>query len=240
MAITDPFDALQKQFENEDRSSDPILGCLAQLASDLNLPWLADKALGSITGRLTKNRLERLGLMLDALVSEVRRHESSLQAMLGAEEQRRFDEWFGLVEDGLKKAEQTRAKDRVERIGVILANSLVHIPTPDVNDVEELMRIAVELSDRDVEFVNELVRIQGSIVERGGRIDRFSAWQSWEQGRWGSNPDGQLDSVFSKLESLGLVSRLAPPNNLNIMADIQNRFALLKKELDFVRFAQRQ
>ena len=46
--------------------------------------------------------------------------------------------------------------------------------------------------------------------------------------------DPELDSVFSKLESYGLVTRLAPPNNQNIMADIQNRYALLPKGLRFV------
>ena len=52
--------------------------------------------------------------------------------------------------------------------------------------------------------------------------------------------DPELDSTFSKLESFGLVVRLAPPNNLNIMADFQNRYALLRKGLDFAGFVRRK
>jgi len=44
----------------------------------------------------------------------------------------------------------------------------------------------------------------------------------------------ELDSVFSKLESYGLVTRIAPPNNQNILADYQNRYALLSKGGRFV------
>jgi hypothetical protein len=39
--------------------------------------------------------------------------------------------------------------------------------------------------------------------------------------------------VFSKLESYGLVARIPPPNNLNISADFQNRYVLLKKGARF-------
>lgn len=47
-----------------------------------------------------------------------------------------------------------------------------------------------------------------------------------------------LDSVFSKLESYGLVARIPPPNNLNITADFQNRYARLSKGLRFVELAR--
>jgi hypothetical protein len=162
--------------------------------------------------------------------------------MKGADQeaQKRCQEWFTLVEDGLKKAEQTRAKERVQRIGQILANSLVRVPVPNADDVEEMMRIAIELSDSEVQSLDELVKVQGPTVERLGRISRYDAWNSWPRGPWGARPDGEIDSKFSKLESLGLVTRVPPQSNLNITADIQNRFALLKKGLEFIRFAQRQ
>jgi hypothetical protein len=56
----------------------------------------------------------------------------------------------------------------------------------------------------------------------------------WEQGFWGTRIIPEIDSVFSKLESYGLVARIPPPNNLNIMADYQNRYVLLKKGVRFV------
>jgi hypothetical protein len=62
----------------------------------------------------------------------------------------------------------------------------------------------------------------------------------WEQGPWGTRIDPEIDSVFSKLESYGLVSRIAPPNNLNISADFQNRYVLLAKGLRFVDLVQQR
>lgn len=243
MSIKDPIDALEKHFENEDRSSDPVVQRLARLASELPLPWPADKGISWITGRLAANRIERIELMLAVIRDELRRHEDQLQVISQApreETQHRLAEWLTLVEDGAKKAERTRAKERVERIGKILAKSLLLIPAPDADDVEEMTRIAMDLSDHDVDLLNELVRVQSALLGANGRVPRFQAWTSWPKGRWGIAPDGNADSVFSKLESFGLVSRLAPPNNLNISAEIQDRYGLLRKGLEFVRFIQQQ
>ena len=97
-----------------------------------------------------------------------------------------------------------------------------------------MMRVAMELSDHDIEFLREFVRIEGFMLEGQDHIPRYDAHTKWEQGRWRDRIDPEIDSVFSKLESYGLVARLAPPNNLNLMADFQNRYVLLKKGLRFV------
>lgn len=81
MAIKDPLDALEKQFESEDRSTDPVLSRIAQLASDLSLPWPADKGIGWITGRLAANRIERIELTLKVIRDELRRHQDQLLAL---------------------------------------------------------------------------------------------------------------------------------------------------------------
>jgi hypothetical protein len=122
----------------------------------------------------------------------------------------------------------------------IFANALIFVPIPVADNVEEMMRVAMELSDRDIVFLNELIRVQGTAVRQSGRISRYDAWSTWPNGTWGERLDGEIDSTFSKLEGLGLVSRLGPPNNLNITADVQNRFALLKKGLGFAKFAGAQ
>lgn len=235
MAIDDPLDALQKQFEDEERSTDPVLKRLLDLLSSLPLPWAADKTVRRVLGRLSADRVERIELTLSVVRDELKRHEDKLKTM---SEGPRFDEWSALFLDGLKRAEQTRSKERVERIGRILANALVRTPAPKGDDVEEMMRVAVNLSDREVQMLNELVRVQGAMVNNAGHIDRYQAWDSWTRGSWGEKVDGEIDAVFSKLESFGLVTRLAPPNNLNIMADFQNRYALLGKGRDFIKFVQ--
>jgi hypothetical protein len=115
-----------------------------------------------------------------------------------------------------------------------VAQPLKSARNPKRETTEEMMRVAMELSDHDIEFLRELVRIESSLFQTQDHIPRYDAYTKWEQGRWGDRIDPEIDSVFSKLESYGLVARLAPPNNLNILADFQNRYVLLKKGLRFV------
>ena len=122
----------------------------------------------------------------------------------------------------------------MKRIGLILANAVVESKRTEADEVEEMMRVAMELSDHDIEFLRELVRIEGLMLQAQDHIPRYDAHAKWEQGRWGDRIDPEIDSVFSKLESYGLVARLAPPNNLTLLADFQNRYVLLKKGLRFV------
>jgi len=96
----------------------------------------------------------------------------------------------------------------------------------------------MELSDRDIEFLKELIKIEGAMLQAQDHITRQTAHTKWEHGWWGARIDPEIDSVFSKLESFGLVARLAPPNNLNITADFQNRYVLLKKGLRFSTLVQ--
>ena len=117
---------------------------------------------------------------------------------------------------------------------MILGNAAVEQKQTDADEIEEMMRVARDLSDRDIRFLRELVNIEGKQLESRDHIDRYNAHTFWEHGFWGNRIDPEIDSVFSKLESYGLVARIPPPNNLNIMADFQNRYVLLKKGLRFV------
>lgn len=151
-----------------------------------------------------------------------------------AEMETREDVSRELLLEAARRAESTRAKERVERIGLILANAVVEPKSIDADEIEEMMRVAAELSDRDVEFLRELIKIEGSFLQSVNHIPRYDAYVWWEQGFWGDRIDPEIDSVFSKLESYGLVSRLAPPNTLTVLADFQNRYVLLKKGVRFV------
>ena len=121
----------------------------------------------------------------------------------------------------------------MKRIGLILANAVVGSQPTDADEVEEMMRVAMDLSDSDIRYLRELIRIEGTALETQDHIAGYDAHTRWEQGFWGTRIVPEIDSVFSKLESYGLVSRLAPPNNLNVMADFQNRYVLLKKGMRF-------
>jgi len=138
------------------------------------------------------------------------------------------------VLDALRRAANTRAKERIKRIGLILANAFTQVKHANDDETEEMMRVATELSDSDVEHLKELVRIEGTMLEGKHHIPRYDAYVKWEHGRWGNSVDPSIDSAFSKLESYGLVARIPPASNLNTIADFQNRYVLLPKGLHLV------
>jgi hypothetical protein len=238
-----PFDALKRYFELEDSSTSPVTKTAVNVFSRLPLMWPFDKAIAMLKDHLGADSLDRIRIMLETCMNEVRKHENDIRKLfetLSAQEsQQRTDAANELLVDATRKAINTRAIDRVKRIGLILANGTIEAKPTDGDEIEEMMRVAMELSDNDVRYLRELVRIEGGQVAGQGRVTRHSAHTLWEQGFWGTHLDGELDSVFSKLESYGLVARIPPPNNLNIMADFQNRYVLLKKGLRFVTLVKR-
>jgi hypothetical protein len=202
------------------------------------LTWPFDKAAQKISGHLAGNKFERIYLLLEAYANEIRKHDNQIRQFLDSPPnpitKAREEVARELLLEAARRAEVTRSKERVKRIALILANTVVEQKSIDADETEEMMRVAAELGDRDIEYLRELIKIEGSLLQSANHIPRYDAHVKWELGFWGRDRiDPEIDSVFSKLESYGLVSRLAPPNNLNILADFQYRYVLLKKGIRF-------
>jgi len=146
-------------------------------------------------------------------------------------------EWPALAIDGLRRAQQTRARDRIARIAAILANSLVEqrVATPD--DVEEMMRIAMELGDRDI-LAMKLIAESASGSSWSDRLSWQHAWDLFKRLPWRANGffDSDVESVCSKLASFGLLARLDIPPNQNMTTSMHNGYELLQKGKAFIRF----
>jgi hypothetical protein len=232
MPIDDPIGALEKQFELERSSISPVTEKFLAIASRLLLPAILDKAIASLREHIATDSEERVRLLLETVAQVVQRHESAIQHL-------RDDEGIrGLALDAVRRAARTRAKKRVERLGLILGGAFVQTNAKDDDELEEMMRVATELSDSDVDYLRELDKIEGSMLDGRDHIPRHAAYDRWVQGRWGDSLQPAIDSAFSKLESYGLVARIAPPNNLNAFADFQNRYVLLPKGLRFVKLVR--
>lgn len=244
MAADDfPPDALKRRFEIEDAFVSPVTKKVLDIASSLPLGWPFNKAIDKIRSQLGADSTERIRIMLETVIEHLRSHDQyvrKLQSELSAEaSQARTDTLKELILDGARKAEATRAHERIRRLGLILANATIEARQTDADEIEEMMRVAMELSDHDVTFLRELVSISGRQLEVQERIPRPSAHVTWEHGKWSKlGPD--IDSVFSKLEGYGLVARIPPPNNLNIGADFANRYVLLKKGLRFTELIRQK
>jgi hypothetical protein len=238
MAIDDnPIEVLRKQFELEDISKSPVteqvVKITAELAKFLSFTSALQSILQKVGERIRTDSVERIAIMLTTVADVVLRHDrdiSQLRESQSAEQKKARDEQEArLVVDGARRASATRSITRVERIGIILARTISAPIPPDEDEIEEMMRIATELTEVDVTYLRDLVSLQAQYLQGRSHVERYTAYQSWVNGPWGDRVDPTIDSVFHKLESYGLVSAIAPNNTFNIMADIQTRFALLPK-----------
>jgi predicted transcriptional regulator len=237
VAIDDhPVEVLRRQLDLEDSSKMPFAEKILTALQSFPLKYPLDRWVDRLKEGIGADATNRIRLMVEICGDEIVRHDKvlrSLESRLNEHESRqRMEVASELLLDASRRAAVTRSIERVKRIGLILANGILPEKI-DADEIEEMMRIAMELSDRDVSCLRDLVNLEGATLRTAKRIDRYNAHSTWEHGPWGANPDGELDSAFSKLESYGLVSRLAPPNNLNIMADFQNRYVLLQKGMRF-------
>jgi hypothetical protein len=244
MAIDDnPIEALRKQFDLEDLSrspvSDAVIKVTTEVAKILALPPSLKPIIQTIGDKIRTDGIERISIMLKTVADEVLKHDQEIRKMKEAlssqQVTEREEKEAALVIDGARRAFVTRSIAKVQRIGIILARTISAPASPDEDEIEEMMRIASELAEADIAYLGDLVKVQGQFLAHRPYIERYTAYQSWEGGPWGSRVDPTLDSVFHKLESYGLVSAIAPNNTLNITADIQTRFSLLPKGLRFFR-----
>jgi hypothetical protein len=242
MAIDDnPIEALRKQFDLEDSAKSPVTAGIVKAATELvkfgKVPVPLNAIIQRVAQLISNDSNERIKIMLETVADQVLKHDKEIREIQESQTVERarakVEQVARLVIDGARRASVTRSVERVKRLGIILSQSIVD-PTPvDEDEIEEMMRIATELADEDVKYLRELVTVHGRFVAENRHMERYTAYNEWERGPWGTRVDPKIDSVFNKLESYGLVSAIAPNNTLNISADIQTRYALLPKGLRF-------
>ena len=90
---------------------------LVQLASLLPLGWPLDKAIGKLKERLAADSLDRIRLILETCMNEIRKHGETLrqlrEALNEGEAEVRVNALKELLLDGARKAEDTRDRERV-------------------------------------------------------------------------------------------------------------------------------
>ncbi len=153
---------------------------------------------------LTKRRAENLEYLVNVLLEEFKKSNKQLEQL--SEEHQRFlqTDYVELVADGLRKAENTRAKERIARIAQILFSVAEIGPAISLDEAEELLRIATNLSDLDVAVLREIHRAQAGFLKenQAGRVNRETANEAWRD----SPP---------KIDGLSLVKMIKKWNQTN-------------------------
>jgi hypothetical protein len=245
MAIDDPISALQSLNASDDRQGSPVsrfakefLGIVKLFAPPgAEIPLAGLEAVTEwLSARAEKNREE----LLDAVAEEIKHRGAQIEQLRAtSEEHRRFmaDEMPGLALDALRRAEQTRAKERIRRLGRILVHAAQVGPKDGADYAEEMLRIATELGERDILMLREVVcaEIMGpdQPINEQHRLNRAN--RVWEQVPWLRIGIGmeERESIAGKLQSFGLLSASS-----NISA-VSNTYVVLPKARDFVKYVQR-
>jgi hypothetical protein len=172
MSIDDPQKALEERIAAEEQAASPLMRFVPALARVLDAvptELLPAEVAGVATGTkwlakiassfIAKSQGERREALIEVLSTELRWLKDKVEQ---TDERVTFmrNEFPSLVLDALEKAEQTRARARIERIGRIIANAAVSGPTKPTDLTDELSRIAMSLDDSDVVVLSELVRAQ--------------------------------------------------------------------------------
>jgi hypothetical protein len=83
------------------------------------------------------------------------------------------------VLDALRRAEQTRPKERIRRLGRILVHVAEAGPKNGTDYVEEMMRIAGALADIEVAALGHITSGQSRLLGPRGRVSDNDARMRW-------------------------------------------------------------
>jgi hypothetical protein len=220
--IDDPADALKAQNSADDRLRSPVSRLVGPFLEITKLftPLLPGSGVmvgaAGVLNRLLDRSAKNVAELVAVLQEEMKCRGAQIAALTKESEARRKfmqDEFPGLVLDALGKAADTRAKDRIGRLARILVRAAEVGPESDADQVEEFMRVAVNLSGQDVLVLSKAVAQSAREEERGqGKEARAQvsarAWMAIGQYRLAGPTGDELASIGSKLQSFGLASRI--------------------------------
>jgi len=212
MSVDDELSAIKSLNDSEERNRSPVANYAkdAIAAIGVVVPPLG-AALGVIANALDRREASNREELVSALLKKVREHSGILARLTAqSEEHARFskEEFPGLVVEGLRRAESVRSIKRIQRFAAVLASSLQVGPRDGADFVEEMLRIANELSDVDVKVLSLASEAFSKQREMGTQeADTVLAARAWTTMTTGITGD-ELASVGEKLQSFGLVTRI--------------------------------
>ena len=223
VVLDDPI----KQAENQIAAdvASPVAQGVAEIAA--LVPGLTSVLGVAVQRWIERRRYENQAYLIEVLKSELVRVRGRLAELMQKHPEFWRDDFILLLLDGLKKAENVRAKERIERIAMILAHAAVTGPFQSADCTEEMMRMAMDLDDRDVEILREVY--EASIADRQIIVDGHPLESS-------DVPRSSAASVLAKLQSFGLI--IDEITDRWEITRSKTPFGILQKGRDFVTYIQ--
>jgi hypothetical protein len=257
MASDDPLEQIEALIASDERQRSPVLPIATSLLKLFNSVPVLREMMGSITQPLAvvadllqSWRQANVSLLLDTVADQVKRLNRDVASL--SAEHRKFigEEWVKLVIDGMAKAQQTRAKERIVRMGKALVHAFNEGDKQSPDLTEEILRVAMSLDDDDVRVLAWLCDgMKGKFIASSGRVDHESVNTFWGRiGTDGRSPSGgepatpvgpsigDTMSACAKLQSFGLVVQVH--QNPSKVSPATLPFGPLKKGYDFLKYVR--
>jgi hypothetical protein len=256
MAIDEPLDAVEATFEAEERASSPLTGYIGPAAEILGLIPGLNLAVGAVAKAaslfIKKQSQDRFKALLSVLVDEMKRVNAKLADFEKTDQDReQFQQEFpNLVLDGLRKAEQIRATERVQSLGHILGHAYQEGPRKSLDLAEELMRVAMSLDEQDIVVLSWLCDgLRQYYSTATGQVDHEHTNSFWGQvdqhGRTHTRglpvvphgmATGDVMSCCAKLQGFGLLVQVRQSPGKVDPSTLP--YSPLKRGYDFLEYIQ--
>jgi hypothetical protein len=237
MNIDDPMNAANAQIASDERQRSAVTEIIVDAVAAIEIPGA-----GAVASFLDKRRAENRDLLVRVIRDELHKLTERVGQLSERHKQFIQTDFAELVTDGLRKAENIRAKERIVRIGMILATAAQEGPRASPDETEELMRVAAALSDLDVAVLREIHQAQREYLKnnQAERVDRETANEAWRDSppQIAGVSDGEIQSCCSKLQSFGLVARIE--RNDFKLGPNEIPYALLKRGAVFIEFIRNE
>jgi hypothetical protein len=210
MAIDYEIEAARTQIEFDKGSPAPkaIISVLEGLAAVGVTPL---KPAAFFMKKVFEQREDNTAYLLDATISKLQRIEKQLKDF--SDDHRRFieEQFPRLLFEAVSKAERTGSKERIDRLSLIVVHTIAQGPSTDIEEVDEMLRVTVDLSGEDIDVLATIYSVQGDDLRRTRFLpEQNLANSTWRdlQSKYPLFKSSKIHSICAKLQSLGMVAQV--------------------------------
>jgi len=143
---------------------------------------------------------KRSEYLLECVIQDLRWLRDKLDELSKSQKEYLETDWVPLLMDADRKARATRARTRIERIARIVCSPIGSEPLPPGDETEEMMRIAMELSDEDVLVLRAVAEAWDHYQHLPAHAMHVVTMPEVK-----GIPGGSVLGICGKLQSLGLI-----------------------------------
>jgi hypothetical protein len=210
MAIDDEIDQAKLQIEYGKKSVAPkIVTSLLEACTAVGLPT---KFSTFIMKKVSDRKEDNVEYLLEAIISRLRSCETELKRLSDQHKDFIENELPRLVLEAVDRAQQASSRDKLDRLSIIVVHTVLAGPTVNMVEVDEALRITVDLNEQDLDILGKMYDAQANDIGRRGFLPELNiANNSWKalQDTFQVFKSGEIYSICSKLQSFGLVAQVS-------------------------------